>query len=163
MKTSASRSSGIALTSSSSSGSSASRPSSSAFRWNVRSRRILSMARFRAVVTIQAAGFAGTPSLGQRSAARTNASWTASSASSKSPRTRMRIETARLHSSRNALAIASMRRPPTRCDRRSDGSPVTRTRRRVRAPQSESPRPGRTGRRGMRRRSAPSSRQTGRR
>ena len=56
VKTRASRSSGIALTSSSSTGSSCRRPMSSAFCWKTFSRRIRSIARFRAVVTIQAPG-----------------------------------------------------------------------------------------------------------
>jgi hypothetical protein len=59
------------------------------------------------VVTIQAPGFAGTPSRGQRSAAIANASWTASSARSKSPSARIRIETARPDSSRKASATGS--------------------------------------------------------
>ena len=58
------------------------------------------MARCFAVVTIQAPGLDGTPSLGQRSAAIANASWTASSARSKSPNARIRMETARPNSSR---------------------------------------------------------------
>jgi hypothetical protein len=66
-----------------------------------------SIARLRAVVTIQAPGFAGTPSRGQCSAAMTNASWTASSARSKSPSARIRIETARPDSSRNAWVTGS--------------------------------------------------------
>ena len=59
------------------------------------------MARFLAVVVIQAPGFAGRPSRGQRSMATRNASWTASSARSKSPVSRMRVATARPDSSRN--------------------------------------------------------------
>ena len=66
-----------------------------------------SIARLRAVVTIHAPGFAGTPSRGQRSAAIANASWTASSARSKSPSARIRIETARPNSSPNASATGS--------------------------------------------------------
>ena len=53
----------------------------------------------RATRVIQAPGFAGTPSAGQRSSATTNASCTASSAASKSPRTRIRVATARPDSS----------------------------------------------------------------
>jgi hypothetical protein len=71
-KISSSRSSGIAA--SSSAGSSAARASSSVFRASVCSRRIRSIAPFRAVATIQAPGLAGAPSTGQRSAALTNAS-----------------------------------------------------------------------------------------
>ena len=53
----------------------------------------------RATRVIQAPGFAGTPSAGQRSSATTNASCTASSAASKSPRTRISVATARPDSS----------------------------------------------------------------
>ena len=53
------------------------------------------MARLRAVVTIQPAGLAGTPSAGQRSTAVAKASWTASSARPMSPSERTRIATAR--------------------------------------------------------------------
>ena len=91
--------------SSSSAGSPSRRESSSAFRAKVRSRLIRSIARFRAAVTIHAPGLIGMPSRGQRSSAVAKASCTASSASSKSPRTRMRIETARLHSSRKTCSI----------------------------------------------------------
>ncbi len=61
-------------------------------------------------MTIQAPGFAGTPFCGQRSAAIAKASWTASSARSKSPSARIRIATARPNSSRNACVTASMDR-----------------------------------------------------
>ena len=63
-------------------------------------RRSRSIARFRAVVVIQAPGLSGTPRTGHVSSAVTNASWTASSARSKSPRTRMSVATARPCSSR---------------------------------------------------------------
>ena len=106
VKTSASRSSGIALTSSSSAGSSCRRPMSSAFCWKTFSRRMRSIARLRAVVTIQAPGVRGMPSRGQRSSAVVNASCTASSASSRSPRTRVRIATALLHSSRKTRSTS---------------------------------------------------------
>ena len=59
------------------------------------SRRRRSIARLRAVVVIHAPGLSGTPSTGQRSSAIANASCTASSASSKSPSTRMSVATAR--------------------------------------------------------------------
>src|ERR1700704_4206141 len=65
------------------------------------------MARLRAVVVIQAPGLSGTPSRGQRSSATTNASWTASSARSKSPRTRMSVATARPDSSRNSRSTTA--------------------------------------------------------
>src|SRR6266487_5828520 len=65
-----------------------------------RSRRSRSMALLRAVVVIQAPGFGGTPSAGQRSQATRNASATASSARSKSPSRRMRVATALPDSSR---------------------------------------------------------------
>ena len=68
-KISSSRSSGISA-SSLSGCSSASRSSCSALRSSVRSRRIRSIARFRAVVMIQAPGFDGTPSRGHRSTRR---------------------------------------------------------------------------------------------
>ena len=61
VKTSARRSSGIALTSSSSAGSSCRRPMSSALRWKTFSRRMRSIARLRAVVTIHAPGVAWHP------------------------------------------------------------------------------------------------------
>ena len=66
VKTRLSRSSGIELTSSSSSvRSSSSRARSSVLRASVRSRRMRSIARFRAVVTIHADGLRGVPSRGQ--------------------------------------------------------------------------------------------------
>ncbi len=61
-------------------------------RASVRSRRMRSIARFRAVVTIHADGLRGVPSRGHFSTAVAKASCTASSASSKSPRTRIRID-----------------------------------------------------------------------
>ncbi len=67
-------------------GSSRSRPSrTSFFSSSVRARRKRSIALFRATRVIQAPGLSGIPSRGQRSSATTNASWTASSAASKSP------------------------------------------------------------------------------
>src|ERR1700761_3818444 len=59
-----------------------------------------SMARLRAVAISQAVGFSGSPSRGQRSAARANASCAASSASSMSPRTPTSVATTRPHWSR---------------------------------------------------------------
>jgi len=58
------------------------------------SRRTRSRALLRAVVTIQPPGLAGIPAAGQRSAATVKASWTASSARSISPKTRIRVATA---------------------------------------------------------------------
>src|SRR5215218_626446 len=49
------------------------------------------MARLRAVVVIQPPGFGGIPVTGQRSAAMVNASATASSARSTSPRMRIKV------------------------------------------------------------------------
>ena len=49
------------------------------------------MARLRAVVVIQPPGLGGIPVFGQRSAAMVNASATASSARSMSPRTRINV------------------------------------------------------------------------
>src|SRR5262249_43782805 len=66
----------------------------------LRSRRTRSIALLRATWVIQAPGLAGTPSRGQRSSAATNASWTASSAASKSRRTRISVATARADSCR---------------------------------------------------------------
>ena len=65
------------------------------------------MALLRAVVVIQAPGRSGTPASGQRSMATTKASWTASSARSKSPRTRMRVATACPDSSRNTRSTSA--------------------------------------------------------
>ena len=69
---------------------SARRVSVSRLRRKLRMRRATSIARRRAVVVIHAAGRGGTPSSGQRWSAAANASWIASSASAKSPVTRMR-------------------------------------------------------------------------
>src|SRR6478672_9815437 len=64
------------------------------------------MARLRAVVMIHAAGFGGTPTLGHRSTAAANASWTASSAVSMSPQARTRTDTARPYCSRKTRSIS---------------------------------------------------------
>ena len=87
VKISSSRSSGNVAVSSivSSDWSRSSRSSCSVFAASVRSRRMRSIARLRAVVISQPVGLAGTPSRGQRSAAIANASCAASSASSMSP------------------------------------------------------------------------------
>ena len=73
VKMSSSRSSGIVVSSTSSS-SGFGTSSSRVFAASVRSRRMRSIARLRAVVTSQARGLAGVPSRGQRSAAIANAS-----------------------------------------------------------------------------------------
>ena len=65
------------------------------------SRRARSCARLRAVVMIQAPGLSGTPRRGQERIASTNASWTASSAASRSPRRRARVASTRPDSARN--------------------------------------------------------------
>src|SRR3954468_18461011 len=65
------------------------------------------MARFFAVVTIQPPGFGGAPSAGQRSDAIANASWTASSATSMSPKRRTRVATAWPDSSRKTCSIVT--------------------------------------------------------
>ena len=71
------------------------------------SRRKRSIPRRRAVVMIQPAGLGGTPSCGQRLTASTNASWTASSAASMSPKTRTRTATARPYSSRKTRSMST--------------------------------------------------------
>ena len=78
--------------------------SSCVFSASVRSRRMRSTARFRAVVTSHARGLTGVPSRGQRAAAIANASCAASSARSKSPRRPIRLARTRPHSSRNTCS-----------------------------------------------------------
>src|SRR5215471_12671220 len=68
------------------------------------SRRSLSMARLRAVVTIHAPGLGGWPSNGHLAAATVKASWTASSAASISPRKRIRVATQRPYSRRKTAS-----------------------------------------------------------
>ena len=107
VKTSARRSSGIAVTSSSSSG----------MRLEPRERlglpaedRVAPDAVDRPVARGRddpGAGSARQPSRGHRSSAVANASCTASSASSRSPRTRVRIATARPHSSRKTCSTVT--------------------------------------------------------
>jgi len=63
-------------------------------------RRKTSMALWRAVDTSQARGLPGQPSRGQRSSAAANASGTASSATWKSPISRMTVASTRPNSSR---------------------------------------------------------------
>src|SRR5512146_18990 len=66
------------------------------------------MARLRAVVTIHAPGLGGSPSDGHLATATVNASWTASSAASISPRKRIRVATQRPYSLRKtASAVAA--------------------------------------------------------
>ena len=72
-----------------------SRAMTSALSAKRRARRTRSIARLRAVVVIHAPGLSGIPSTGQCSSATRYASATASSARSKSPRTRMRVASAR--------------------------------------------------------------------
>src|SRR5262245_23499445 len=81
------------------------RSSRRSFAASVRSRRIRSIARLRAVVTSQARGLAGVPSRGQRSAAAVKASCADSSARSKSPRYPTRAAITRPHSSRKTCSI----------------------------------------------------------
>src|SRR5262245_33205924 len=65
------------------------------------------MARLRAVVVIHPPGFGGTPWVGHRSAAIANASATASSARSMSPRTRISVAVTRPASRRKTSASSS--------------------------------------------------------
>src|SRR5262245_60309536 len=81
------------------------RSSRRSFAASVRSRRIRSIARLRAVVTSQARGLAGVPSRGQRSAATVKASCADSSARSKSPRNPTRAAINRPHSSRKICSM----------------------------------------------------------
>src|SRR5690625_919724 len=71
------------------------------------SRRRRSIARLRAVVMIQPAGLGGITDSGQRCVAVANASATASSAMSRSPKWRVSTATARPYSSRNTAAMSS--------------------------------------------------------
>src|SRR6266545_1646062 len=111
VKISLRRSSAIKGASSSSSssvaagGSSAS--SSCSFSAPRRSRRSRSIALLRAVVVIQAPGLSGMPRSGHTCMATTNASWTASSARSKSPSTRISEAVARPDSWRNRRSTSS--------------------------------------------------------
>src|SRR6266516_467506 len=71
------------------------------------SRRSRSIAHRRAVVVIQPPGLGGRPSRGQRRSANPNASWTASSAISICPKTRIRAATDRPDSSRKTRPIVA--------------------------------------------------------
>ncbi len=72
------------------------------------------MPLLRAVVISQPAGLGGRPSRGQRSSAAAKASWTASSATSMSPKTRTRTATARPYSCRKTRSISSAVTRPAR-------------------------------------------------
>ena len=67
-----------------------------------------SIPRLRAVVMIQPAGLGGRPVVGHRSSATTNASWTASSATSMSPKKRTRVATARPDSARKMRSMSAV-------------------------------------------------------
>src|SRR5258708_11097664 len=67
------------------------------------------MARLRAVVTIHAPGLGGWPSDGHLAPATVNASWTASSAASMSPRKRIRVATQRPYSRRKTASAVTAR------------------------------------------------------
>src|SRR5215472_7769184 len=69
------------------------------------------MARLRAVVTIHPPGLGGRPSDGHLAAATVNASWTASSAASISPRKRIRDATQRPYSRRNTASTVTAPEP----------------------------------------------------
>src|SRR5215813_6081047 len=69
------------------------------------------MARLRAVVTIQAPGLGGRPSDGHLATATANASWTASSAASMSPRKRIRVATQRPYSRRKTASALTAEQP----------------------------------------------------
>src|SRR5882757_8740134 len=77
------------------------------------SRRRRSMARLRAVVVIQPPGLGGRPSPGHLDAAMANASCTASSATSMSPKARIRAATDRPDSSRKIRPISASPVPRT--------------------------------------------------
>jgi hypothetical protein len=77
------------------------------------SRRRRSIARLRAVVMIQPAGLGGSRVSCHRCTARVNASCTASSATSMSPKERIRMATARPYSARNTRSISPAGRTGT--------------------------------------------------
>src|SRR3984957_15580049 len=85
--------------------SSASCVSSASFARNEICRRMRSIALLRATLTNNARGFAGTSDESQRSSAAAKASWSASSARSKSPTRRISVASARPVSSRNIFSI----------------------------------------------------------
>ena len=106
-----------------------------------------SIARRLAVVASQPPGFSGTPSRGQVAAAAANASWSASSARSKSPTWRISSASTEPWCSRNARST-SVTRPGGPPARRPGGPRSTRTRRSAAAAPSRSPRRGRRSRAG---------------
>src|SRR6185437_13827700 len=77
---------------------------------NFARRLMWSIARKRPALTSHVRGFAGTPSIGHRSIAATNASCTASSAPSKSPSSRTSVARTRRESDRSVLSTASRAR-----------------------------------------------------
>src|SRR6266540_2744985 len=82
-------------------------PSSAYFSTPRRARRRRSIALARAAVVSQAAGLSGTPVSGQRSSACTKASWSESSARSKSPQARISDAMIRPCSRRKTCSICS--------------------------------------------------------
>src|ERR1700733_5540567 len=83
------------------------------------------MARLRAVVTIHAPGLGGWPSDGHLATATVNASWTASSAASMSPRKRIRVATQRPYSLRNTASTVTAREAMARTGPHGVGGPST--------------------------------------
>src|SRR5690349_23543184 len=77
------------------------------------------MARLRAVVTIHAPGLGGRPSDGHLATATVNASWTASSAASISPRKRIKVATQRPYSRRKTASTVTAREPEAAARMRS--------------------------------------------
>src|SRR5260221_6592936 len=77
------------------------------------------MARLRAVVTIHAPGLGGWPCDGHRATATVNASWTASSAASMSPRKRIRVATQRPYSRRKTASTVTAPEPAAAARTRS--------------------------------------------
>ena len=112
------------------------------------SRRRRSIARLRAVVMIHPAGLGGTPPEGQRSSAIAKASWTASSATSMSPKTRTRTATARPYCSRKTRSTSEAESSATPAVSRCSGTD---------GPRSEASSPGRACRPIRARRRGPSA------
>src|SRR5215469_8745993 len=77
------------------------------------------MALLRAVVTIHAPGLGGSPSDGHFATATVNASWTASSAASMSPRKRIKVATQRPYSRRNTASTVTAGQPMAGARKRS--------------------------------------------
>src|SRR5271155_3707292 len=80
------------------------------------------MARLRAVVTIHPPGLGGSPAVGHLAAATVNASWTASSAASISPRKRIRVATQRPYSRRKTASTVTA--PESKAAARTRSLPV---------------------------------------